>query len=93
MLETTELGLGESQELNAVGRDAGMLMDGTDGMCRDIDPSAISEGVGELVEESVLLVSLLSSIALRDGAAEVCSYGLSDGPPSAATTSGSEMPR
>lgn len=73
MLETTELGLGESQELNAVGRGAGMLMDGTDGMCRDIGPSVISEGVGELVEESVLLVSLRSSIALREGAAEVCS--------------------
>jgi hypothetical protein len=92
MLETTELGLGESQELNAVGRGAGMLMDGTNGMSPDIGPPVISEGIGELVEECVLLASPLSSIALREAAAEVCSYGLPDGPRSAATTSGSEMP-
>jgi len=93
MLETMELGLGESQKFDAVGRGAGVLIGGTDGMCRGIDSALISDSVGELVEESVLLVNLLSSIALRDEAAEVCSYDMLDGPPNAATTSDSATPR
>jgi hypothetical protein len=40
-------------------------------MCRGIDAALINEGVGELVEESVLHVILRSSVALRVGAAEI----------------------
>jgi hypothetical protein len=37
ILETIELGLGESVQLRADGRDIGMLIAGTDGMCRGIE--------------------------------------------------------
>lgn len=70
-----------------------MLMGGTEGRCRGIDAALISDGVGELVEDKVLHVILRSSIALSVGAAEIWSYDLSDGPPNAATTSGSGTPR
>lgn len=40
-----------------------------------------------------LLVILRSSIAFSMGAAEICSYGRSGGPPSSATSSGSDTPR
>ena len=73
MLDTTELGLGESQQLNAVGRGAGMLIGGTEGICRGMDAALMWEPAGELVEANVLQVILRSSIGLREGAAEVCS--------------------
>jgi hypothetical protein len=48
-----------------------MLIGGTEGMCRGMDVALIRDGVGELVEDSVLHVILRSSIALRVGAAEI----------------------
>lgn len=66
-----EPGLGESQQLSAVGRGAGMLIGGTEGMCRGIDAALICEGVGELVEDSMLHVILRSSIVLSEGATEI----------------------
>jgi hypothetical protein len=66
-----EPGLGESHELSAVGRDAGILIGGTEGIWRGIEEALMFEAAGELVEESVLQVILRSSIALRDGAADI----------------------
>lgn len=70
-----------------------MLIGGTEGRCRGMDVALIRDAVGEHVEDRVLHVILRSSMALRLGAAETCSYDLSEGPPSATTTSGSETPR
>jgi hypothetical protein len=73
MLDTMDPGLGESQQLEAVGRDVGMLMGGTEGMCRGIEAALICDGTGELVDDSVLHVILRSSIALSAGATETWS--------------------
>jgi len=71
ILETIEPGLGESQQLNAVGRDAGMVSGGNEGRCRGSDAALICDGVGELVDDTILQVILRSSIALSVGAAEI----------------------
>jgi hypothetical protein len=71
MLEVIEPGLGESQVLSAVGRDAGMLIGGTEGMCRGMEEALMWDIDGELVEERVLQLILRSSIALSDGTAEI----------------------
>jgi hypothetical protein len=65
-----EPGLGESQELRAVDCGTGMLIGGTEGMCRGGDAAPICDGAGEPVDERVLYVILRSSIVLRAGAAE-----------------------
>jgi hypothetical protein len=66
-----EPGLGESQELRAVERGTGMLIGGTEGMCRGRDAALRYDGAGELVDEGVLYVILRSSIVLRAGAADI----------------------
>lgn len=94
ILETIELGLGESQELSAIGRRVGISIAGTDGICRGKEVALMLVGItGELVDETVLHVILLSSIALRLGAAENWSYVLSTDPPRAVIISDSDTPR
>jgi hypothetical protein len=84
ILEAIEPGLGESLQLSAVGRDRGIEMGGTDGICRGIEAALVCAGIGELVEDIMLVVILRSSIAFSFGAVEM--------PPIAATTSCSENP-
>ena len=69
MLETMDPGLGESLQLSAVGRGAGILIGGTEGMCRGSDAARVCAGAGELVDDNMLHVTLRSSIALSVGAA------------------------
>jgi hypothetical protein len=71
MLDTIELGLGESQQLKAVGLGTGTFMAGTEGMCRGIEAALVREGVGELVDDSMLQATLRSIIAPSAGAAEI----------------------
>jgi len=93
ILDTIDPGLGESLQLSAVGRGAGIVIGGTDGMCRGIETALACEGTGELVDDKALLVILRSSIALSVGADEIWSYNRSAVPPSATTTSRSDTPR
>jgi hypothetical protein len=93
ILDTTELGLGESLQLSEVGRGTGMLRGGTEDSCRGIETALRCDGTAELVEGSVLQVILRSSIAVREGTAENWSYAMSGGPPSVIMTSASETPR
>lgn len=93
MLETIEVGLRDSQLLNAAGLDAGMLSDGTDVKYGGIETALECCGSGELVEDSTLLVMRRSSTLLRFGVDETWSNDLSVGPPSAATMSESDTPR
>lgn len=71
MLEAMEPGLGESVQLKAVERGAGMAIGGIDGKCRGIETARVCEGVGELVDERTLLVILRSSIALSMGPEDI----------------------
>lgn len=71
MLETIEPGLGESQQLSAVGRDAGILICGTEGMWRGTEAALMAGGACAFVEGSALQVILRSSMVLSVGAAEM----------------------
>jgi hypothetical protein len=71
MLETIEPGLGESQQLSAVGRDAGILICDTEGMWRGTEAALMVAGAFAFVEGSVLQVILRSSMVLSVGAAEM----------------------
>ena len=71
MLDTIEPGLGESQQLSAVGRDAGILICDTDGMWRGTEAALMVAGADAVVEGSVLHVILRSSMALSVGTDEV----------------------
>lgn len=72
ILDTTDRGLGESLQLSVVGRADGTVACGTDETCRDNESALVYEGIGELVEEVVLVLTLGSSIACSLVAAEVC---------------------
>jgi hypothetical protein len=87
MLETIELGLGESQELKAVDRCAGMLISGTEGICRGRDVALACDGDVQLVGAAMLQVIRLSRRAFSVAAGDICSYDLSQGPPRMAFTS------
>ena len=92
MFEYIDPGLGVSLQLKAVGRGGGTSMGATDGICRGIEAALVCEVIGELVEETMLVAILRSSIALSLGPAEMGSYCRSDAPPNAATTSDSDIP-
>lgn len=60
MLDTIEVGLRDSQLLNAAGREVGMLSSGTEGRCRGTEAALDCFGNGEL-EVATLLVMRRSS--------------------------------
>ena len=71
MLETIEPGLGESQQLNAVGRDAGILICDAEGMWRGTEAALMVAGAAAVVDGSVLHVILRSSMVLSVDTAEM----------------------
>lgn len=74
ILETIDVGLRESQLLNAAGRVAGMLSEGIDGMCRGTDTALEPcDDKGVLVEDAMLLVMRRSRTLWRAGEEETCS--------------------
>lgn len=58
ILDTMEPGLGESQQLNAVGRDAGILICDTEGIWRGTEAALMVAEGGAVVDGSVLHVIL-----------------------------------
>ena len=93
MLDTIEVGLGDSQLLNTADFAMGMLRNGTEGEWQGTEAGIGRGGSGSIVGVTILLVIRGSSILIRTGADETCSYDLSFGPPSAATMSASDTPR
>lgn len=71
MLEAIEVGLKDSQLLNAADRDVGILSDGTEGKCRGTEAALGCCGSGELVDDSMLLVMRRSSMLFRVGVDEI----------------------
>lgn len=93
MLETTELGLSDSALPNAVGRGAGMASGGMAGVQGWFTISEACKPAGEVADVGPLQVTLRSSMALNDGAADIWSYDLSSEPFIAMTSSESDTPR
>jgi hypothetical protein len=71
MLDTTDVGLGESLQLSGAGRGGGTVTCGNEGTGRDIEAAPVYEGTGELVDDVRLLFVLGSSIACSLLAVEV----------------------
>jgi hypothetical protein len=92
MVDTMDPGLGESLQLSAVGRVGGIVTGGTGGFCRGIEAALVYEGIGELVEDTTLVLTLRSSIACNLEAAVSCSYRRSDMSSNAAKISDSDTP-
>lgn len=93
MLETTELGLNDSLLPNAVERGTGMATGVIAGVQGAFTMSETCKLAGEVAAVGPLQVTLRSSMAVNDGAADIWSYNLSSDPFMAMTSSESETPR